>query len=564
MTESLPTHVSRSRLTPRSAEACRRTGIEPAELLPVPQSAFREPGQSAEVEKLRWEKYEELRLDAYQAVRAERARVVAEGRLPGPAQPVASSIVGSSSASALLSIAPEKDAGASTAAELERRMVERIKKKQQAEIEQMLLFEIRAAQLNDEKAQKLKDDQERDAQVKQEREARQRAAAEARRKQELERKEAEAVAEREQRRRQQVEMRREALRREQEEEAERQRLVALDRKERERAAKQEARRVRQQELMTQQTEAAYKKQEEDTRKEQQRMARLEETRQKKLADNAIARDKQAQRIRQTMAMQQERQLNQRNNYLKKMENEELRREQWNAERQRQIEERRQAGQERAAHIKEVQHEMEAVVESKKSEVSITVAHRRPESAGDCSLPCTVRPFAFGLLPQVIQREAMHERIKQMAHEKREKELAAAAAEKEMKMYTRQLKQLRHQRRDEYKREVMATKIELTNARTETLLTKKMSMLAQRRTMRAQNVLARQSVAERIEKMRSTSSFDVDPDMRGNIQNQDLLELLERCDAITGGGKVPLDTMRQVLSQMQLEGKLGSASAPNLR
>ena len=64
----LPSALTRNRLTPRSAEACRRTGIEPAELLPVPQSAFQETGQPADVEKIRWERYEELRMDAYKAI----------------------------------------------------------------------------------------------------------------------------------------------------------------------------------------------------------------------------------------------------------------------------------------------------------------------------------------------------------------------------------------------------------------------------------------------------------------------------------------------------------------
>ena len=55
---SLPT------LTPRSSEACRRTGIEPSELLPLPLEAFREPGQRPEVEKKRMERYEQLRVEA--------------------------------------------------------------------------------------------------------------------------------------------------------------------------------------------------------------------------------------------------------------------------------------------------------------------------------------------------------------------------------------------------------------------------------------------------------------------------------------------------------------------
>ena len=59
-------------------------------------------------------------------------------------------------------------------------------------------------------------------------------------------------------------------------------------------------------------------------------------------------------------------------------------------------------------------------------------------------------------------------------------------------------------------------------------------------------------------MRQSSSFDVDDEMRGYIQNPELQELLERCDEKTGGSsKVSLDTMRKVLGEMQSEGKLGA-------
>ena len=207
---SLPTHVDRNRLTPRSAEACRRTGIEPAELLPLPQSAFREAGQSAAVEKLRWEKYEELRVDAYQAVRAERARIMAEGGTFSHGGAAAS--VGSLAKSASSSSQPAADVGGSTAIEQERRMVEKIKKKQQAEIESMLLFEIRAAQINKEKEEKLAAQAEADAREKQARERRAKEAAEVRRLNELERKEAELQAEKFARKQQREEMARDARR----------------------------------------------------------------------------------------------------------------------------------------------------------------------------------------------------------------------------------------------------------------------------------------------------------------------------------------------------------------
>ena len=75
---TLLSHIQRNRLTPRSAEACRRTGVEPSELMPLPVSAFRETGMPPEVEKLKWAEYEALRMEAYETVQSERERVIEE------------------------------------------------------------------------------------------------------------------------------------------------------------------------------------------------------------------------------------------------------------------------------------------------------------------------------------------------------------------------------------------------------------------------------------------------------------------------------------------------------
>ena len=118
------------------------------------------------------------------------------------------------------------------------------------------------------------------------------------------------------------------------------------------------------------------------------------------------------------------------------------------------------------------------------------------------------------------------------------------------------KQLRFQRRDEYKREATAAKIQLEAARTEELMQRKQQLMQQRRAMRANNTRARQTVVEKMEEMRKSSGFSVDEEMRANIENPELLELLERCDeANTGGGKVSVETMRAVVLEMQAEGKL---------
>jgi hypothetical protein len=160
--------------------------------------------------------------------------------------------------------------------------------------------------------------------------------------------------------------------------------------------------------------------------------------------------------------------------------------------------------------------------------------------------------------EIIGKERTHIELKGKADVERQRLLNISSTEKEMKMYTRQLKMARHQRRDEYRREVVSAKIQMEGDRTESLLKRRQDLLARRKDMRSNNSLARQAVAERIDKMRQSSSFDIDPEMRSYIHNPDLRELLDRCDTTSGGGgKVSLDAMRAVLGEMQSEGKLQS-------
>ena len=526
---SLPTTVQRNRLTPRSAEACRRTGIEPGELLPLPREAFRVAGQSAELERTRWQAYEDMRLEAYQTVRAERDRILLEqGDEPfvADATLVAGGKKRGGMTDAQEQLAAQNAAAESAAESAEMRAIEKIKKKQQTEIEQMLMFEIRSAQLNKEKEDKVAALKAADVREKAERQARQHAAAELRLQVELERRDAELVAEKEARRRQRAEMERDKKRHAAEEEAERQRLVELDRRDKERAAKAQARRDRQQVLMAKQQEEAYAKQEIDAEREAARLQRLEEKRQKMAEELAASRERAQRRIALTMQMKEERTEQQRSSYMKKLANEERRRAEWTAAKNAAIDERVRNGVEKLEHIRQVQSMMEMHVEARKNEI--------------------------------IGRERVQMEVKAKADAERAQSLQATATEKEMKVYARHLKMARHQRRDEYKREVTTAKITMEGQRTEDLLQRKEETLARRRQMRSSNSLARQSVNERLDKMRQSSSFDVDDEMREMIQNEELQELLRRCDGKTGGaGKVGLDTMRLVLAEMQSEGKLGS-------
>jgi hypothetical protein len=334
-------------------------------------------------------------------------------------------------------------------------------------------------------------------------------------------------AEKEARRRQQEEMRRDAKRREEEEEAERQRLVELDRKERERIAKAEARRLRQKELLEEQQAEMKRKEEQKAEQERERLQRLEEKRQAQAEENARARARQQERIEQTLLQNQERLAQQRSQYLQKMQKEEERRQAFEAEKEAEILAKQQAGIEKREHIKQCQLQMEAVVQERKD--------------------------------GVMKKELHHEQMKQEADEVRQREQESKIAEREMRLYAIQLAHMRSQRRTEYQREVMASKIELEAARTDHLLQSRRAQLVQRKDMRSKSCRAKEDVTARMDKMRTSSSFDIDDEIRQYIQNPDLRELLDRCDEKCKGGKVPLDTMRAVLYEMQKEGKLLSGT-----
>lgn len=176
------------------------------------------------------------------------------------------------------------------------------------------------------------------------------------------------------------------------------------------------------------------------------------------------------------------------------------------------------------HVNEVLHMMELTVETRKNEI--------------------------------IGKEREHMELKAKADQERHEMLAKASAEREMQLYTRQLKRLRHLRQMDYRREVLAAKIQMEDDRTQNLLDGRKELQKKRSQMRASTSLAKQEITARMEKMRSSTSFEVDEQTRAFVKDPDLLELLERCDEKAGNSnKVSIDTLRLTFKEMQSEGKL---------
>lgn len=84
---SAPTQDLKSLDTPRTREACRKLGIVLEDLHHRPEKDFYIPGDSKELQRVRWEHYEKRRKERLAEVLAERAKVIAahakKGEVPG-------------------------------------------------------------------------------------------------------------------------------------------------------------------------------------------------------------------------------------------------------------------------------------------------------------------------------------------------------------------------------------------------------------------------------------------------------------------------------------------------
>lgn len=151
-------------LTPRSAEACLRTGVDPEDLRIRDLDSFWEPSLDPAIQALRHENYTEMRYKAYEMVKTARNKIqneeIAQLRSKGKGGRVAKNrklILDSSKGNTLL--------------ELEQRRLEKVQRRQQKEVDQMVQFEMRMTQLQEQAARR---QAEEDAKLAKQRKAKER------------------------------------------------------------------------------------------------------------------------------------------------------------------------------------------------------------------------------------------------------------------------------------------------------------------------------------------------------------------------------------------------------
>ncbi|KAF4035405.1 SpoU rRNA Methylase family [Phytophthora infestans] len=148
-------------LTPRSAEACLRCGVNPETLKIRDLDSFYDPDVTTAVQRMRYEAYSLRRHEEMQTLRAEKRKLLeAEDRggvIPSRLVAISGPKRGSHSANGLPSSSSSSSAtkNSSSLLNIERQRLEKVRQRQERELEQMLEFEMKMNRLQQEAADKM-------------------------------------------------------------------------------------------------------------------------------------------------------------------------------------------------------------------------------------------------------------------------------------------------------------------------------------------------------------------------------------------------------------------------
>ncbi|ETL26492.1 hypothetical protein L916_19848 [Phytophthora nicotianae] len=148
-------------LTPRSAEACLRCGVNPETLKIRDLDSFYDPEVTAAVQRMRHEAYSLRRHEEMQALRTEKRKLLeAEDRggvIPSRLVSISKSKRAPRSAKMLPSTTSSSPGmkNSSSLLNIERQRLEKVRQRQERELEQMLEFEMKMNRLQQEAAEKM-------------------------------------------------------------------------------------------------------------------------------------------------------------------------------------------------------------------------------------------------------------------------------------------------------------------------------------------------------------------------------------------------------------------------
>ena len=167
-------------LSPRSAEACLREGIDPEHLRIRDLDSFWEPGLDAARQGLRHEAYSERRHTFMKALRRARTTLI-------NTEQANTRNAGRASMGIAAQMAAESAKKESTMLEMEAKRLAKMQRRQKKEIEQLIQFEMKTAEIREAAQRKLEAEEKRKRRAEKQRLQRQKAVAEERRMKQLKR-----------------------------------------------------------------------------------------------------------------------------------------------------------------------------------------------------------------------------------------------------------------------------------------------------------------------------------------------------------------------------------------
>ncbi|KAG2786721.1 hypothetical protein PC116_g1872 [Phytophthora cactorum] len=536
--------------SPRSVEACRMLGVEPDELIQRPLEFFfrsSKGGRSEDREFVnkRAARYEKNRQIQLRNVRAQRHELM-QAQLDGGHgsmslrtrsychSPVGAARLGFGTlpSCCLASVQDFSVIGR------EKRELERIQQRQALELQQMLNFELKMAELHQERERKEREQKRREELFAMERTRRQRESDELRRKREIERAEQHRI-ELELARKQAQDQQKEIMRREQrakQEEARRQRDAQLSERERQRH-QEEARVQSEMHQLAQEREAARKLKEMQEREERltQERERQRHLKARELAEKQARNTARIANVLQEKDLQRKYQLEE---AARKQQQSEERRQAFEEERRAKEEEVRLQALRKKETIEGVQHQLALIEEERRERL------REQERQAQLRLMQRVHEKQQQLEAQQreerrleSERRRAYERMESQLHEKQsailrkteekatiaqrmqeQKNASVRARLQDAKLREEEIQTalMRKNKQDEYRTNLLLSRIETDNHRIQHLKEQRESLIRRRQQIKQMASRQKHEILESFYKMKVTKKMELPKHITANM------------------------------------------------
>ncbi|RHY74453.1 hypothetical protein DYB30_003686 [Aphanomyces astaci] len=462
-------------LTPRSADACLRTGVNPETLKIRDLESFGDNGVSPAVQKMRHEAYSMRRHDQMKLVRAEKKKILAEEDSATEEVHGFRSYRGPNHRSP--STSPKKDSpdkAASSMIEVEQRRLEKVQFRQQREIEQMLEFEMKRNRMAEEASAKLVREKELHDAMEAEKVQRLKELAELKRMKEIQKKAQEDAAE-ERRRQVAAQMfQRDKELSDQKARQDRLRKIEMKMREEERKKKAEEHRVKTEMIMARQQAEIQARLQELTVAEETRNRMMEEQREQRTLEMEERREVVTKRINKNLKQARRVEIERKREIRHKQRQSELLRAQMKEEQDRQ---------------RELAHQEMELMERKRQMV-LEEARREDERKKH----------------MLLEKQREVDENVQSVQEAHSRELYLRREQRSIHKQLKLSNVDRMKRIQEYKRLETLRKIREAEERTELMLQQKVDLVRQRKQASVRSKIQRDAIVETMELVKITKKW----------------------------------------------------------